>query len=90
MGMRLHLNVDSELLDEVDALAGPRGRSRFIRDAIETRVEAERSRAALFEAFGAAPTFGDHLGEDWIREGRRRDTEASDRKVSEAWRRESD
>jgi len=87
--MRIHINVDEGLLDEVDRLAGSRGRSRFIGEAIESRVEAERARAALLNAFGAAPTFGDHLGPDWIRGGRRAATEASDRRVSRARRPEA-
>lgn len=81
--MRLHINLDDALVRAVDDVAGLRGRSRFIREAVEREVKARRSREALLRAAGAAPEFGSHLGPDWIREGRRRSTEESNRRLRE-------
>jgi len=36
---RAHIVVEDELLDAVDRIAGPRGRSRFIEAAIRSRLE---------------------------------------------------
>ncbi len=48
MGLaRTTVTLPEELLAEVDALAGPRGRSAFVTEAIEARVKRERLRRAL-------------------------------------------
>jgi metal-responsive CopG/Arc/MetJ family transcriptional regulator len=44
---RTTVTLPEELLAEVDALAGPRGRSAFVTQAIEARVKRERLRRAL-------------------------------------------
>ena len=49
---RTDVTILVELLREVDALAGARGRSAFVAAAIETRVKRERLRQALDAAEG--------------------------------------
>jgi metal-responsive CopG/Arc/MetJ family transcriptional regulator len=44
---RTNVTIPAELLAQVDELAGPRGRSAFVADAIEARVKRERLRQAL-------------------------------------------
>ena len=55
MHMRLHINLDDGLAEQIDELAGPRGRSRYIREAIAARVEADRRTAARRRLIGMAP-----------------------------------
>ena len=50
--VRTNVTVPEELLRQVDALAGPRGRSQFVADAIAERVKRARQRAALDAARG--------------------------------------
>jgi len=53
---RTNLTIPEDLLREVDELAGPRGRSAFVADAVAARVRRER----LARAIGAsAATAGD-------------------------------
>jgi predicted transcriptional regulator len=79
--MRLHISLDDELVRQIDQHAGPRGRSRFIREAIERTLEAHRQREALLQLAGAAPDFASHLPDDWIREGREWWTRESERRT---------
>lgn len=73
--MRMHIELDDELVAKVDDLAGPRGRSAFVRSAIERAVDQELRWASLESAAGA-------LGDDhdwdadpaaWVREQRHAD-----------------
>lgn len=50
---RTNVTLPRELLAEVDALAGPRGRSQFVAEAVATKVKRERLRKALEAARGA-------------------------------------
>jgi metal-responsive CopG/Arc/MetJ family transcriptional regulator len=50
---RTNVTLPRELLDEVDQLAGPRGRSQFVADAVAAKVKRERLRKALDAARGA-------------------------------------
>jgi predicted transcriptional regulator len=85
--MRLHITIDEELVSEIDELAGERGRSGFIRDAVEREVDLRRRWAAFERAVGAAPDFGSHLGPDWVRRERRRETEQRERELRKHWER---
>jgi len=49
---RTNVTLPEELLREVDALAGPRGRSQFVADAVIWKVKRERLRKALDAARG--------------------------------------
>ena len=44
---RTNVTLPEELLREVDELAGPRGRSQFVADAVAARVKRERLRKAI-------------------------------------------
>ena len=51
---RTNVTLPEELLREVDELAGPRGRSQFVADAVTWKVKRERLRKALDETRGAS------------------------------------
>lgn len=44
---RTNLTLPAELLEEVDALAGPRGRSRYVAEAVAQRVKRDRLGRAI-------------------------------------------
>jgi hypothetical protein len=71
MCIRLHINLDEELVEQIDELAGARGRSAFIRETLAKEVEEKRAWAAFRRAAGSCPNFGDHMGPDWVRRMRR-------------------
>jgi metal-responsive CopG/Arc/MetJ family transcriptional regulator len=73
MHMRMHINLEDQLVQEIDAVAGSRGRSAFIRDAISREIDRRRRWTAFERAAGAAPAFASHLPAEWVREGRRED-----------------
>lgn len=50
---RTNVTLPEELLREVDELAGPRGRSQFVADAVTWKVKRERLRRALDATRGA-------------------------------------
>ena len=50
---RTNVTIPEELLSQVDELAGPRGRSQFVADAVAYKVRRERLRKALDAARGA-------------------------------------
>jgi len=50
---RTNLTIPTELLRQVDELAGPRGRSQFVAEAVAAKVKRERLRKALDAARGA-------------------------------------
>ncbi|MBI3751744.1 MAG: CopG family transcriptional regulator [Chloroflexi bacterium] len=74
MAVRTNLLLPEALVAEVDRIAGPRGRSRFVAEALEERLERERRRVAAREAAGAwrdhplFPTSRDVAA--WVRAGR--------------------
>ena len=88
MHMRLHINIDDEIAKEIDEIAGPRGRSRYIRDAIETKVEVDRRVAARRRLVGAYPDFAPWMTAEWISENRKREGQERDAQLAEHWRRE--
>lgn len=45
--VRTNVTIPQPLLDEVDELAGPRGRSQFVADAVAAKVRRERLRRAI-------------------------------------------
>lgn len=50
---RAHVAVPRDLLEEVDALVGPRRRSEFFVEAVRERVARERQRKVMHEMAGA-------------------------------------
>jgi metal-responsive CopG/Arc/MetJ family transcriptional regulator len=50
---RTNLTLPEDLLAEVDALAGPRGRSRYVAEAVARRVKRDKLGKAIRESAGA-------------------------------------
>ena len=50
---RTNVTLPSALLDEVDRYAGPRGRSRYVAEAVAQRVKRDALGAAIRETAGA-------------------------------------
>jgi hypothetical protein len=78
MTMRTNLLLPRELVEEVDKYAGPRGRSRYVAEALAAKVKRDRMRSA-FE--GARGMWADHplfpTAEsvvEWVRQGRAEET----------------
>lgn len=74
--MRMHIELDDRLVAEVDDLAGPRGRSAFVRTAIVRAVEQERRWRDIEAAAGSVPDHGHEWDDDpgaWVRAQRRGD-----------------
>ncbi len=49
---RTNLTLPVELLAEVDALAGPRGRSRYVADAVAQKVKRDKLGKAIRDTAG--------------------------------------
>jgi metal-responsive CopG/Arc/MetJ family transcriptional regulator len=49
---RTNLTLPEDLLREVDALAGPRGRSRYVAEAVAQRLRRDRLRQAVESSAG--------------------------------------
>lgn len=68
---RTNVTLPEELMREVDALAGPRGRSAFVADAVAYKVKRERLRKALDETRGILVGTPDYMTPDesyrWVR-----------------------
>ncbi len=68
---RTNVTLPEELLDEVDQLAGPRGRSQFVAEAVAAKVKRERLRKALDAARGSLVGTSSYMTPDeayrWIR-----------------------
>jgi predicted transcriptional regulator len=74
--MRMHIELDDRLVAEVDELAGPRGRSGFVRAAIEQAVRQTRRWQDIEAAAGAIEDHGHAWDDDpgaWVRDQRRAD-----------------
>jgi predicted transcriptional regulator len=50
---RTNLTLPVDLLRQVDEIAGPRGRSRYVADAVAQRVKRDRLRRAIDAAAGS-------------------------------------
>ncbi|MES2209815.1 MAG: CopG family transcriptional regulator [Chloroflexota bacterium] len=50
---RTNLTLPEELIAEVDAIAGPRGRSRYVADAVAQRVKRDRLLRAIDASVGS-------------------------------------
>lgn len=75
--MRMHIEIDDDLIDKVDELSGPRGRSDFVRRAIEMAVEFANRRIRIDAAAGAIADLGHDWDADpaaWVRRQRRGDS----------------
>lgn len=76
MHMRMHIELDDDLVAKVDDLTGPRGRSAFMRTAIATAVRQQERRSRLEAAAGVLSDSDhdwDHDPAEWVRSQRRGD-----------------
>lgn len=74
--VRVHINLDTALVRELDRRVGPRRRSAFIARAVEDALEDERRWELLESALGSIEERGHPWDEDsasWVREQRRAD-----------------
>jgi metal-responsive CopG/Arc/MetJ family transcriptional regulator len=55
---RTNLTLPEDLLRQVDELAGPRGRSRYVAEAVSQRLRRDRLRRAIDESAGTLRTRG--------------------------------
>jgi hypothetical protein len=53
MNVRTNLLLPRKLVEEVDRFAGPRGRSRYVADALEAKLRRDRLREAVTTTAGA-------------------------------------
>ena len=75
--MRMHIELDDALVAQVDELAGPRGRSGFVRTAIERAVRMDLRWVDLDAAAGSIEAHGHEWDADpaeWVREQRHADS----------------
>lgn len=84
MTMRTNLVLPSDLVKEVDHYAGPRGRSRYVAEALAERLRRDRLREVVRQTAGVLsaedyPHWGtrdDVL--EWVRERRAEQTASGD------------
>lgn len=75
--MRVHIELDDELVAKVDELVGPRGRNGFLRAAIERAVRLDLRWADIEAAAGTIAAQGHDWDSDpaqWVRAQRRADS----------------
>ncbi len=75
--MRMHIELDDGLVREIDTVAGSRGRSAFVRRAVEAALEQQRRWSSLEAAAASIRDTGHAWDADpagWVRDQRRGDT----------------
>ncbi len=83
--MRLHITLPEETVRAIDEVAGERGRSAFIREAVVKEAERRRKMKSFWAAVGSIPDFAPWMTPEWISAERKRESEARDRKLREHW-----
>ena len=80
--IRTNVTLPATLLEEVDRFAGPRGRSRYVAEAVAQRVRRDALGAAIDETAGAMVGKPGWMSPDevarWIDELRSEDSEAGE------------
>lgn len=74
--MRLHINLEDELVEELDRTIGKRKRSAFIGTLIREALEERRRWRQIEASFGSIEDTGHDWDEDpaaWVRAQRRSD-----------------
>jgi hypothetical protein len=84
----MHINLGDDLVKRVDEIAGSRGRSRFIREAVEGKLETEARLAARRRAFGSIPDFAPWMTPEWISQNRKAEGRRRQEKLDKQWREE--
>lgn len=75
--MRLHIQLEDDLVEDLDRRAGPRRRSAFIAALIRHSLENERRWDEIEESLGTITDTGHDWDEDpagWVRAQRRSDS----------------
>jgi metal-responsive CopG/Arc/MetJ family transcriptional regulator len=52
--VRTNVTLPSEVMAQIDEIAGPRGRSSYVAEAVQARLKRDRMRRVLDETYGAA------------------------------------
>lgn len=76
MHMRVHIEMDDDLVERVDEVAGPKGRSEFVQEAVRVALEQHQCWQLLRSARGALAGKGHAWDADpaaWTRKQRRGD-----------------
>jgi Arc/MetJ-type ribon-helix-helix transcriptional regulator len=81
----MHINLDDEVVTKIDEIAGPRGRSEFIRNAVARTLEVETRLEARRRAFGSIPDFAPWMTPEWVSQNRREEDERRQEKLDERW-----
>jgi metal-responsive CopG/Arc/MetJ family transcriptional regulator len=72
--VRTNVTLPEDLMRQVDELAGSRGRSAFVADAVAQKVKREKLRRAIEETRGALVGTPDYMTPEesyrWVREQR--------------------
>ena len=74
--MRVHINLEEDLVRELDDLVGPRRRSSFVSEAIRKAVDQERRWRLMRSAIGSISDEGHPWDPDvakWVHDSRRED-----------------
>jgi metal-responsive CopG/Arc/MetJ family transcriptional regulator len=74
--MRVHVNLDDELVRELDRRAGRRGRSAYIASTLRRALEVERRWEQIASAAGSLEATGHEWDDDpagWVASQRRSD-----------------
>ena len=74
--MRVHINLEEDLVEEIDRKVGPRRRSSVIADAIRRQLESDRRWAKIRSAIGSISDEGHPWDDDvakWVHDSRRED-----------------
>lgn len=83
--MRLHITLPEDTVRAVDDVAGKRGRSAFIREAVTKEAERQRKMKLFWSAVGSIPEFAPGVSPETISADRERQGKARDRKLREYW-----
>ena len=78
--MRLHIQLEDELVEDLDRRAGPRRRSAFIAELVRRSLEDERRWDEIEKSLGTISDTGHDWDEDpaqWVRVQRRSDAARS-------------
>lgn len=75
---RTNVTLPADLLEEVDRYAGPRGRSRYVAEAVAQRVKRDALGAAIRETAGAMVGRPGHMAPEevsrWVEDLRSEET----------------
>jgi hypothetical protein len=74
--MRLHISLDDDLIRDLDARVGARGRSSFIANAVRNALDNEHRWELIESSLGTISEEGHAWGDDpaaWVRAERRAD-----------------